>query len=129
MENQGDVERPYYAATVFPEPWIADHRPLRICLGGTRDVASRPWAVHKINNLEPEDWLNKYDQFHDHWDTCQTKVTDALRQKNLTRLLDLITQGLQQLFPSSKRDSEKLQAIPKPAPLRIFCRRRREHPY
>ena len=131
------MDRPFYPARVFPEPWVADHHPLQLTLSSapiTEGIASR---VLKISDLTPEDWQAKDTQFQDFWDENSRKVHSALRYKNPTRLLDLLYQGLRLLFAKQMRAPKKkgkknnkssTDQCHQPPPFQIFCKRHRSHP-
>ena len=73
-------------------------------------------------------WPTQDSQFCEYWESSRPKILNAIQQGNPTRLLDLITKGLQQILADCMQPPEKDKPITKPAPLLLFCKRRRKHP-
>ena len=74
-------EKPYYSATVFPEPWVADHHPLQIELSGKPETGGKIMKTKtlRIGNLEPMDWLTKDSQFCEYWESSRPKILNAIQ--------------------------------------------------
>ena len=137
VELPEEMDAPYYPARVFLEPWVADHHPLQLTLNSepvSEGVANK---VLKINDLTPEDWQIKDMQFQEFWDNNHRKVQNAIRYKNPTRLLDILYQGLRQIFAEQmqapkgrkkKKDQENEKSGKKLSPFQVFCKRHKSHP-
>ena len=127
------MEKPYYSAQVFPDPWIADHHPLQLQPSGVPLVEGTKRKVLKINDLTVEDWQAKDIQFLEFWNSNHLRVRNSTQLKNPTRLLDIIYQGLRLIFadqmraPKKKRNKSKEQPAPT-SPFQIFCKRNLSHP-
>ena len=127
-EDLSPLARPFYPAEIFPEPWIDNHHPLRITLSGKQEEDSQPWRTLQINNLTQPEWVEKNQQFQEYWEGCKASAVIAIQQNNPTRLLDLITKGLQRIFTIRRKDPAKDRLVPRPAPLLTFCKRHLKHP-
>ena len=123
------MKRPYYPATVFPRPWIDDHHPVLISLGGIRpETQAKPHRALKIGQLSREDWQNRDEELSLYLGDEYEKIQNAIHQKNPSRVWELIQKGITKVLSRYYRKKGGSSSKPSITPFQLYCKRHVGHP-
>ena len=123
----GEVnDEEFYPTVTFPEPWIDDHHPVMLTLKGKYEKEFKAFKRLRVDHLSKEDWIEKDEQMRVFVDDNKTGIQNSIAQNNGTRLLDIISRGIEKVFHKENRTKKKeTEPID---PFLLFCKRHKEHP-
>ena len=128
--QEGDA--PFYSAAVFPSRWIGDHHPVVIGLGYAekqeQNETPKPTSRININDLEAETRSLKNESMEIYLSSVASKMHNAIKHRNPTRLLDLLKTGLDTVFKDNFRTKSANRSEESLSPFQLFCKRHIKHP-
>ena len=105
-----DLDKEFYPAHTFPEPWIGDHHPvllgLRVAEKPPPDTTKQRVQI-KVKDLTEEECSQKNDEVREFIHSSSSKLETCVATSNTARFVDILLGGLRRVFKANYNKRRK----------------------